>query len=143
MTSGYQGRMVRRLEPDPPKPPPEPEEIFLFEEYTAQLVYVHGGEDLHEGATYNDFYGEMKCIPAAIQEARTHCEHFKITPESSLLLEVRLLVHQVKKRKTGKKQYFHPEQDEYEAIPYSAELSKTEVVWSSKEPDKMPEGVPE
>lgn len=66
--------------------------ILWIQESTSQLLFKHGDMVLQEGATYNDWYGYLKSL-------RNHggdrlCEHYSITPDSSLELVLMTTVMQ-------------------------------------------------
>jgi len=55
------------------------------------VFFYHGGHMLKEGPTFTDWYGPMTCIKGAIEEAERLCAYYQVTPDSSLLVEVKHL----------------------------------------------------
>lgn len=142
MTAGYQGTIVGETERT--KPVEVVEILYVFHENEAIVRYIHGGHVLKEGSTYNDYYGELTCLKAAIESARHAMKCFNITPESELRVEVVLKVERSYRKKTGRKQYFRPDEDEYEivhGIGMSVDTISETVMWTSKEPDAEPRAI--
>lgn len=131
MTSGYQGKLIGTVQ-EPPQPAPAPKTLFIFHEQHAQVIFRQGKHIFRDGITLNDYYGPDTCIDGAIKEAKDSCVQCGVTETSDMIIEVHLITEAVKKFKTGKKQYFHPEEDEYDTVGFSEMISR-ELVWSSKE----------
>lgn len=133
MTAGYQGKIMGTDSIVIQQA--KTEERFIFHENEAQILYKHGGELLKEGTTFCDYYGEGTCRHEAIKTAKEHAAEYSVTKESSLVIEVELRILKVVKKKTGRKQYFHPDEDEYEQVGFSEVIGRM-TIWSSKNPER-------
>jgi hypothetical protein len=56
----------------------------------SQILFMHGGKVLKEGATYTDTYGDSKT--PALSEARAWIDRYGITAESSLSVVIKTAV---------------------------------------------------
>ena len=106
MTADFQGRIIEEMEE---VVEPKTETFYVFVEYVADMEMYYKGHLIKTFCTMNDYYGEFKCIENAIKEALEYAECYRIVKDSEAEMRVLLRKVHTKKQKTGKKQYFNPE----------------------------------
>lgn len=132
MTAGFQGRIIEEMEETTQ---PEKKMFYVFVEYVADVEMHYKGHHIRGFSTMNDYYGEFTCIKNAIEEALEHAKEYGIDKDSEASIQVLLRKEHLKKQKTGKKQYFHPEEDEYEQVEWRSQLHKEErTIWTTRDP---------
>lgn len=127
--------------------------LFLFKEYSAKIVIRHKGKKINsaDSGTSWDHYGYQRSVIDQIKEAKLTMQHDDIKPTDDLTLEVvRITAH------TWKVPQEHRFYTEHDKVPFpdfdrtdAGTLIKPpapeqieEVVWTSREPDKMPADLP-
>ena len=132
-------------------------EIVWGRESTSTIDFLHGGLIIDTKTTFSDFYGYMKSVEAAQEEAQSLCLRYEITPDSSLVVQVETVIHETPYIRTqcckpsdlGDDSIRH----ELECIPdkwaekildevvrLGPKLISTSITWSSKEPANTTKG---
>jgi hypothetical protein len=128
--------------------------ILWLQETETQVMFVHGGNVLREGSTYNDFYGYMTSIEAANDEIVRLQKHFGITDESTITLLLTTKVFRLPALETDETRAENSRRPEnykkaYASVPrewlvetvcdgetqlqrLTQQVIATEVIWSSK-----------
>lgn len=88
-------RLVRRV----PGATPVEDRLELFEEELvwlreteASLTLLHRGVEVKSLAAFNDYYGFLRSVDAALEAIPGFCGHYRITPDSELALQLDLIV---------------------------------------------------
>lgn len=130
MTAGFQGKLVD--ETTETKPAKETK-LYILENNDATVYMLINDIHVKDWERYNDYYGYMTCIKNAIKGAKKIVKRYSLKLDSD---EVEIIVKhrrcKTKNKKTGRKQYFNKDQDEYEQVGYEYDET-TEIVWSSKD----------
>ncbi|MDN8616423.1 hypothetical protein [Variovorax ginsengisoli] len=63
-------------------------EIHWLQESEAVLRFVHGGEELQHESTHNDYYGYLTAAQGLDGDARRAIETYRVTADSSLVVEI-------------------------------------------------------
>jgi len=116
-------------EPIPVKPSPSTQTVYYFEGDSFQVRYMHGDQMVEGGNTWTN-------LKSAIEDARLTMGFYKVTPHSTMVIEVLHTVWCIKRRRTRETHTFHfPDQNVYEQIGYP-KLVRSAVVWRSTAPDE-------
>ena len=116
-------------EPIPVKPSPSTQTVYYFEDDSFQVRYMHGGRMVEEGNTLTN-------LKSAIEDARLAMDTYKVTPHSTMVIEVLHTVRCVKRRRTGQTHTFNfPDKNVYVQFGYP-KLVRSEIVWRSTAPNE-------
>lgn len=130
--AGYEGKIVgteerkTTVEVDGKIIDTKEETLYVFRNNVAEVFLMYEDIVLKKYGCFNDFYGEMTCVATAIKDAQEHAQTYKLP----LYLTVTHSTSLIKKRKTGKKNYWRKDEDEYEPAGDSFG-EQSEVVWKS------------
>jgi hypothetical protein len=124
----------------PPPPQPPPTTVYVFEDVTAQMRILIGGEVVDTGATRDDFHGKDTCVNSAVEAAKDYIRQMRIGPKSDVEVVVVRTVSL-----TSRERHWRNEPNFYDKtfVAFSNEASKAytdrtedvdEVVWSSRNP---------
>lgn len=123
-------RFVKAVEePIPVKPDPSTQTVYYFESDSFQVRYMHGGQVVEEGTTWTN-------LKSAIEDAHLAMDTYKVTPHSSMVIEVLHTVQCIKRRRTGQTHtYDFPDKNVYVQFGYP-KLVRSEIVWRSTAPNE-------
>jgi hypothetical protein len=113
----------------PVKPVPSTQTVYYFEGDSFQVRCVHGGHVVEERTTWTN-------LKSAIEDARLAMGTYKVTPHSTMVIEVLHTVRCIKRRRTGRTHtYDFPDKNIYVQFGYP-KLVRSAVVWRSTAPDE-------
>lgn len=127
----HDDRLVKVVEEmlEPVKPSLLSHTVYYFEDDSFQVRYTHGGLEVESGSTWTN-------LKNAIEDAKSAMDTYKVTPSSTMIIEVLHTVWCIKRRRTRETHTFHfPDQNVYEQIGYP-KLVRSAVVWRSTAPDE-------
>ena len=134
---GYQGKLLKMIEP---KPVPKPPELFLFEETEATIEFRWKGHVLKNGASLCDIYGPGTSVISAKEEANNDCHEYQVTSKSELEIVVVKITRIVVKKKKGVVNWPDSRKGEIEYEQVQEQDSTYEDVWSSQNNEIKPIG---
>jgi len=127
----YNGELIR-VEKEKPVPAPEPETLYIFHEQTTQPRCFYNGMLIKEGSVFCDVMKKGQCIENGIREAERICDHYKVTKDSELVVELHLVVSEEKRRLLPREPHQRPGEDRYQCVQHPVQV-KREIIWTSRE----------
>lgn len=127
----HDDRLVKVVEevPEPVKPAVLSHTVYYFEDDSFQVRYMHGGQLVEVGNTWTN-------LKSAIEDAKCAMDTYKVTPHSTMVIEVLHTVRCIRRRRTRETHtYDWPDKNVYERIGYP-ELVRSETVWRSTAPEE-------